>query len=1257
MSFSTIFSNLYANTYLYANGESIWKNVSANTLTTSGNAIIGGNATVQGNLIVVGNIYRQEEINIANTVIIVAGNANTPSEASGAGIQVGNANYASFLWNSNANTWYTGSSNISAGYFLGNGSQLTGLDFTNYSNSNAAAYLASNAAITILTTGNITSAANIQGAYLLGNISSATGGYSNTDVAAYLPTYTGNLASLAGNVVTSANVQGAFILGNGAFLTGIAGTYGNADVANYLASNANLQITTQGNVTGNYFIGNGALLTGVGTSSYSNANVANYLVSINNVTIGTNAGNSNQGNRSVAIGYLAATGIDGNANAGQSIDAVAIGSEAGRYGQGSEAVAIGDSAGQTDQQFGAIAIGSGAASLRQKNGAVAIGEQAGAGDQNTYAVAIGSQSGLSSQGYAAIAIGRRAGQVNQPNNSIILNATGVTLSGSNANALYIDPIRNDTGIGNVLFYNVDTKEITFAPEYNDISVAEYLQVYDGNALFGNITVTRDAVIQGNLRVQGNTTYINVDDLVIDDYLIIVGNAATQLSDLNGAGLQIGNLANGNIQFVYNSTSNVMTLNVGANIANVLNVEGNVTATGNVQGSYVLGNGAFLTGLAATYSNANVAAYLASNANIAITTQGNITATYFIGDGSQIANLPLGNYSNSNVAAYLPTYTGNLTSLTGNVTTTANVQGAYILGNGAFLSGISGTGNYSNANVAAYLPNYQGLISNIEFRSTSPAAAAIIVNDRSLTIGGNLYSYIILPDDGNANSVAAELTNHGLGNVIISSGPADYEWVFDNAGNLFAPGNIDAGNVVSANYFIGNGALLTGIAGANLGNITITAANISTNIANGNVGISGNGSGHVLLSNVLPWNANTGPANNAVDLGSAAYQFRDLYVGNVITPAGNQGNATQIQPASGVGESGVAFIDAISGSPADVSAGILYIETVNATGNITVDTYIEANELISLANLTVGDNANIANGIKVGGYANFLGNLRAENIAAVTNIEAQFFYGNGYYLTGLNAANLIGAYSNANVANYLPTYNGNILAGNLTVSNNVIIQGNLQVLGNTTTIEANSLIISDKDITVANGALNASQANGAGIIVGASNIANIIYLSTPNYWSLYPGVYTAGNVTAEGNVNATGNINANNATIGNILTANTGNFTCCLQIGGATTTYFNAYTTSNAADQVLYQANVDLSAQLDFNIIATDPTLLGGSRQSSKILSTTYGNSTDFVEYGGVYINTPVGDFSVDQSSGNVRLLVTPQTNANIAYSVLVTRLL
>jgi hypothetical protein len=41
--------------------------------------------------------------------------------------------------------------------------------------------------------------------------------------------------------------------------------------------------------------------------------------------------------------------------------------------------------------------------------------------------------------------------------------------------------------------------------------------------------------------------------------------------------------------------------------------------------------------------------------------GNVEATYFVGDGSQLTNLPVqtGTYSNSNVQYYLPTYSGNL----------------------------------------------------------------------------------------------------------------------------------------------------------------------------------------------------------------------------------------------------------------------------------------------------------------------------------------------------------------------------------------------------------------------------------------------------------------------------------------------------------------------------------------------------------------------------------------------------------------------
>lgn len=60
----------------------------------------------------------------------------------------------------------------------------------------------------------------------------------------------------------------------------------------------------------------------------------------------------------------------------------------------------------------------------------------------------------------------------------------------------------------------------------------------------------------------------------------------------------------------------------------------------------------------------------------VSATGNVTGAYFVGDGSYITNLPVGNYSNANVSAYLPTYTGNLhagnISVTG--TTTSSVVG-------------------------------------------------------------------------------------------------------------------------------------------------------------------------------------------------------------------------------------------------------------------------------------------------------------------------------------------------------------------------------------------------------------------------------------------------------------------------------------------------------------------------------------------------------------------------------------------------------
>ncbi|WP_353482418.1 hypothetical protein, partial [Haliscomenobacter sp.] len=117
---------------------------------------------------------------------------------------------------------------------------------------------------------------------------------------------------------------------------------------------------------------------------------------------------------------------------------------------------------------------------------------------------------------------------------------------------------------------------------------------------------------------------------------VVTNNATSLN-FTGNGVSVSNLgtAGANIVITAGGGGNVSYSN--SNVSAFLAAFGSntVSTTGNVTAGYVLGNGSQLTGLPATYGNSNVVANLAALGTNPVSTTGNVTAGYVLGNGSQL----------------------------------------------------------------------------------------------------------------------------------------------------------------------------------------------------------------------------------------------------------------------------------------------------------------------------------------------------------------------------------------------------------------------------------------------------------------------------------------------------------------------------------------------------------------------------------------------------------------------------------------------
>jgi len=260
------------------------------------------------------------------------------------------------------------------------------------------------------------------------------------------------------------NVSDSFILNLNNLSNTLSLSYLNGNTLTFTSSGGNVQLNGIGTISAS------ALLSAP-TVNASVLNVSTFNVS--SITANTITANKGIFNNL----YLSSTNVH-------------LGIDAG-LNQGIYAIAIGDAAGQTNQSTNAIAIGSDAGNGSQNAYAVAIGDNAGFASQGSYATALGANAGYLSQQPYSVAIGAGAGNTNLGSNSVaigtsasangsnysntlVLNATGLTLNPITSTSCYMAPIRltadNSGYQTSMLRWNATSKEVSYAPLVGSIQI-------------------------------------------------------------------------------------------------------------------------------------------------------------------------------------------------------------------------------------------------------------------------------------------------------------------------------------------------------------------------------------------------------------------------------------------------------------------------------------------------------------------------------------------------------------------------------------------------------------------------------------------------------------------------------------------------------------------------------------------------------------------------------------------------------------------
>jgi len=634
---------------------------------------------------------------------------------------------------------------------------------------------------------------------------------------------------------------------------------------------------------------------------------------------------------------------------------------------------------------------------------------------------------------------------------------------------------------------------------------------------------------------------------------------TSVNRIAGAGIQV-NSPTGNVIV----TANIACVQVATSTLSI-------GVGGNGASSAVISNTAqilFLDINPANVFSANFAAVGGGLANLtgtlttAASSQPNITTAANLTTIGTLGNLTVtGNISGGNVSGTL--LTGTLTTASQPNITTVGTLGNIV---------VSGNSNLGNTATANFFVGDGGLLTNV-----SVSAGSSLFNGTSNLVVG-LNSNVTIGVGGTANVITATSTGANVTGYLTASG------------NVTAT-NANLGNAVTANYFIGSGANLTSIAGANVTG-TVANATYATTAGTAYSVSASNISGAINLANYATTANSVAGANVSGEVSYAA-TANSVAGANV---SGTVANATYATTAGSVTSATTAGTVTTAAQPNITSVGTL--SNLSVTGNITS------------GNVNATGNISAANFI-----GNLVGNISGNIVVPGSNTEV--LYNNQGSAGASNAFTF-------NESSNVMTLSGNIIAGNVFANSGAI---RATTVTGTLTTNAQPNITSTGNLTSLTVTGVTNLGSNSNVIITGGNANTFLMTNGSGNLSWIAGAVSPvpGNTT-EVVFNDAGTFAANSS------------FTFNKTTSTLTVANVDGTITSNAK----IQANIIQLGSLDYLIVSTAN---GGSGNVNAVnlTGTHYGAATGLTSIPGANVTGTVANATYAVTAGSTTSATTAGT--------------